>query len=75
MTGTRVAEAFEKARADDRAALVGYLPAGFPTYDGCIAALTAMVKSGVDVVEVGWPYSDPVLDGPIPEAMRALLKR
>jgi tryptophan synthase alpha chain len=53
------------ARAAGRAALVGYLPAGFPTFDGCVTALTAMVKSGVDVVEVGLPYSDPVLDGPV----------
>ena len=50
--------------AEDRAALVGYLPAGFPSYDGAIAAFTAMVSAGVDLVEVGAPYSDPVMDGP-----------
>jgi tryptophan synthase alpha chain len=44
--------------------LVGYLPAGFPSYDGSVAALKAMVAAGVDVVEIGLPYSDPVLDGP-----------
>src|SRR5213079_2558782 len=60
----RTADTYARARADGRAALVGYLPAGFPSYDGCVAALTAMVKAGVDVVEVGLPYSDPVLDGP-----------
>lgn len=63
-TASRVAEAYGKAAAEDRAALVGYLPAGFPTRAGGIAALTAMVGAGVDVVEVGLPYSDPVLDGP-----------
>src|SRR4051812_47394794 len=57
-------DAFAVARAEDRAALVGYLPAGFPTYQGCIDALRAMVDAGVDVVEVGLPYSDPVIDGP-----------
>ncbi|HEU5033369.1 MAG TPA: tryptophan synthase subunit alpha [Mycobacteriales bacterium] len=62
------AEAFARARADRRAALVGYLPAGFPSYDGCVAALTAMVDGGVDVVEVGLPYSDPVIDGPTIQA-------
>jgi len=51
-------------RADGRAALVGYLPAGFPTVEGSIAVLAAMVAAGVDVVEVGLPYSDPVMDGP-----------
>lgn len=61
---SRVAEAFAKAAAENRAALVGYLPAGFPTQQGGIDALTAMVRAGVDVVEVGLPYSDPVLDGP-----------
>lgn len=60
-----VASAFEKARADGRGALVGYLPAGFPTVDGAIAAIRAMVAAGVDVVEVGFPYSDPVMDGPV----------
>lgn len=55
---------FDRARSEGRAALVGYLPAGFPSYDGCIAALTAMVESGVDILEVGLPYSDPVIDGP-----------
>jgi tryptophan synthase alpha chain len=60
-----VAVAFEKARAEGRSVLVGYLPAGFPTVDGGIAAVRAMIESGVDVVEVGMPYSDPVMDGPV----------
>ena len=60
--------AYAAARADDRAALIGYLPAGFPSYDGCVAALAAMVDSGVDIVEVGLPYSDPVIDGPTIQA-------
>jgi tryptophan synthase alpha chain len=62
------ADAFARARAEGRAALVGYLPAGFPTYDGCVGAITAMVRAGVDVVEIGLPYSDPVLDGPVIQA-------
>ncbi|HWB35083.1 MAG TPA: tryptophan synthase subunit alpha, partial [Rugosimonospora sp.] len=48
--------------------LVGYLPAGFPTVDGAIAAIKAMVAAGVDLVEVGMPYSDPVMDGPVIQA-------
>jgi tryptophan synthase alpha chain len=63
-----VAPAFEKARADERAALVGYLPAGFPDVDGGIAAMRAMVDAGCDVIEVGLPYSDPVMDGPTIQA-------
>jgi tryptophan synthase alpha chain len=60
-----VSVAFDKARADGRAALVGYLPAGFPTVDGGIEAVRALAESGVDLIEVGYPYSDPVIDGPV----------
>jgi tryptophan synthase alpha chain len=56
--------AFEKARAEDRAALVGYLPAGFPSYEGAIAAAKIMVEGGCDVIEIGLPYTDPLVDGP-----------
>jgi tryptophan synthase alpha chain len=62
------ASAFEKARADERAALVGYFPAGFPTVDGGIEAMRAMVEAGCDVIEIGLPYSDPVMDGPTIQA-------
>jgi tryptophan synthase alpha chain len=61
---SQVGAAFERAAKENRAALVGYLPAGVPDRQGCIDALVAMVRSGVDVVEIGLPYSDPVLDGP-----------
>jgi tryptophan synthase alpha chain len=57
--------AFELARAEGRAALVGYLPAGFPSVDGAIAAATAMARSGADVIEIGLPYTDPLMDGPV----------
>jgi tryptophan synthase alpha chain len=60
-----VGAAFEKAAAQDRAALVGYLPAGFPTVDGAIAAALAMAEAGADIVEIGLPYSDPLMDGPV----------
>ncbi|GAA1961047.1 tryptophan synthase subunit alpha [Nocardioides panacihumi] len=60
--------AFDKAKADGRAALVGYLPAGFPDVDGGIEALRAMVAAGCDVIEIGLPYSDPVMDGPTIQA-------
>jgi tryptophan synthase alpha chain len=60
--------AFEKAKADGRAALVGYLPAGYPDVDGGIEALRAMVAAGCDVIEIGLPYSDPVMDGPTIQA-------
>jgi tryptophan synthase alpha chain len=60
-----VSVAFDRARAEQRAVLVGYLPAGFPTVPGAVAAIRAMIDAGADVVEVGLPYSDPVMDGPV----------
>jgi len=59
---------FDKAKADGRAALIGYLPAGFPDVAGSIEAMRMMVDSGCDLVEVGLPYSDPVMDGPTIQA-------
>jgi len=58
---SNVAKAFENGRP----ALVGYLPAGFPTIDGAIQAAQAMAKAGADIIEIGLPYSDPLMDGPV----------
>jgi tryptophan synthase alpha chain len=60
-----VSAAFEKAAAENRAALVGYLPAGYPSVDGAIAAALAMAEAGTDIIELGLPYSDPLIDGPV----------
>ncbi len=62
--GSPVHRAMAGARAEGRGALVGYLPAGFPDREGSVAAMRAMVEAGCDVIEVGLPYSDPVMDGP-----------
>lgn len=59
---------FERTRGEGRAALVGYLPAGFPSVEGSVRAIEAIVEGGVDLVEVGLPYSDPVMDGPTIQA-------
>jgi len=55
--------AIRTANDAGRGALVGYLPAGFPTYDGGVDAIKALIDGGVDVLEIGLPYSDPVMDG------------
>lgn len=60
-----VQQRIEAVRAEGRAALVGYLPVGFPTVEDSVEAMRAMVAGGVDVVEVGLPYSDPLMDGPV----------
>ncbi|CAN5428664.1 tryptophan synthase subunit alpha [soil metagenome] len=61
-------QAFAQAKAEGRSALVGYLPAGFPDLDGAVQALKVMVEAGCDVIEIGLPYSDPVMDGPTIQA-------
>lgn len=63
MTG--VGEVLRRTRAQGRAALVGYLPVGYPDVAGSIEAMVAMVHSGVDIVEIGVPYTDPLMDGPV----------
>ena len=60
---TQLEELFVKVRAENRAALIAYIPAGFPSKDGCAKAIQALVASGVDAIEIGFPYSDPVMDG------------
>lgn len=45
--------------------LIGYFPAGFPTLEGSVEAAIAMCRAGVDVLEFGVPYSDPVMDGAV----------
>jgi tryptophan synthase alpha chain len=62
---SQVAGAFAQANAQNRAALVGYLPAGFPSVGGAIDAARAMAEQGADIIEVGLPYSDPLMDGPV----------
>lgn len=57
--------ALDAARAQGRAALVVYLPVGYPDVDGSIAAAKAAVAAGADIIELGFPYSDPSMDGPV----------
>ncbi|WP_340295502.1 tryptophan synthase subunit alpha, partial [Aquipuribacter hungaricus] len=70
MTGTttgvvRASAAVDAAVEDGRAALVGYLPVGYPDLPTSIEAMVALATSGCDVLEIGVPYSDPVMDGPL----------
>lgn len=61
-------EAIERARAEGRTALIGYLPAGYPTVEASIEAAVELGRNGADVIEIGIPYSDPVMDGPVIQA-------
>ncbi|PLS30022.1 tryptophan synthase subunit alpha [Bifidobacterium margollesii] len=59
---------FERFKGENRPAFIGYLPYGFPAPEVSLAALRTMVEHGVDAVEIGLPYSDPVMDGPVIQA-------
>ncbi|WP_146341430.1 tryptophan synthase subunit alpha [Nesterenkonia sp. NBAIMH1] len=59
------AAAIDRAKERKGAAFIGYLPAGYPDRDTSIAAAIALAENGADVVEIGIPYSDPVMDGPV----------
>jgi tryptophan synthase alpha chain len=62
---SELAECIAAAKAHDRAALIAYVPVGYPDVDSSIAAMVAAVEGGADIVEVGVPYSDPGMDGPV----------
>lgn len=68
----RTGRVFAAAKAEGRGALVGYLPVGYPSVPGSLAAMRTLCgvgptgqreHDGVDLVEIGMPYSDPVMDG------------
>jgi tryptophan synthase alpha chain len=65
---TALDDLFVKVRAENRAALIAYIPAGFPSIEGCKKVIQAFVDGGVDAIEIGFPYSDPVMDGPTIQA-------
>ncbi|WP_341974795.1 tryptophan synthase subunit alpha [Microbacterium sp. LTA6] len=71
---SRVEQAIQKAHDAGRTAFIGYLPVGFPDLDTSIQAAIALAENGVDIIELGPPYSDPVMDGAIiQEATRTAL--
>ena len=65
---TPLDDLFVKVRSENRAALIAYIPAGFPSVEGCKKVIKAFVDGGVDAIEIGFPYSDPVMDGPTIQA-------
>ncbi len=65
---TPLDDLFVKVRVEKRAALIAYIPAGFPTKTDCHRVIQAFIDGGVDAIEIGFPYSDPVMDGPTIQA-------
>ncbi len=76
MSATSIADLLRARRAAGSGSLIGYLPVGFPDLATSIEAAVAMAENGVDAIELGVPYSDPVMDGPvIQQATQAALER
>jgi tryptophan synthase alpha chain len=74
-TASRLEGLFDSCRHEARSALIGYLPTGFPDVPTSIEAMTALVESGCDIVEVGVAYSDPGMDGPTIQAAAEIALR
>ena len=64
----RLRAAFDRAHDEGRAALVIYLPADYPDPETSLACFAAAVEAGADVLEIGFPFSDPMMDGPTIQA-------
>lgn len=66
--------AFEKARKEGRQALIGFMTAGYPSPKHTVRLCQALIDGGVDILELGIPFSDPIADGPTIQAadVRAL---
>lgn len=62
---SKVTQVFDANRAAGKQTLIGYFPGGYPTFEESLEACVTMCESGVDILELGVPYSDPVMDGPV----------
>ena len=65
---TALDQLFEKRKRENKSVLIGFLPAGYPTQKASQKIIRAMIDGGVDAIEIGFPYSDPVMDGPVIQA-------
>ena len=62
---SKTAAAVDRAKTEGRSAFIGYLPACYPDKATSVAAAVELARHGADVIEIGAPYSDPVMDGPV----------
>lgn len=62
---SKIKEKFAELEAKNEKALISYIMAGFPNEKATIATVRGLVKGGVDIIELGFPFSDPLADGPV----------
>ena len=62
---TRIKEKFAELQSKNQKALISYIMTGFPNEKATISTVRGLVKGGVDIIELGFPFSDPLADGPV----------
>ena len=62
---SRIKEKFSELKSKKEKALVSYIMVGYPSENATLSAIRGLVKGGVDIIELGFPFSDPIADGPI----------
>ena len=68
VTASRISQTFADLKAAGQMAFMPFLTAGDPDLDLTKAAILALARQGVDLIELGFPYSDPIADGPVIQA-------
>ena len=61
---TRIQEKFNQLKSKNEAALISYIMVGYPSEKATLAAVRGLIKGGTDIIELGFPFSDPIADGP-----------
>ncbi|MGH1569038.1 MAG: tryptophan synthase subunit alpha [Nitrosopumilus sp.] len=62
---SRIKEKFAELEAKNQKALISYIMAGFPNEKATISTIRGLIKGGIDIIELGFPFSDPLADGPV----------
>ena len=62
---SKIKEKFAELERKNQKALISYIMAGFPNEMATISTVRGLVKGGVDIIELGFPFSDPLADGPV----------
>ena len=62
---SRIKEKFNELNSKKEKALISYIMVGYPSENTTLLAIRGLVKGGTDIIELGFPFSDPIADGPI----------
>ena len=62
---SRIKEKFSELNSKKEKALVSYIMVGYPSESATLSAIRGLVKGGADIIDLGFPFSDPIADGPV----------